>query len=101
MERTRRSLLQQPGEFHAAMWEMIAGLELESEISGNCCPTLVVTGEADVNAPPAAADTIARGIPGASLTLMPELGHFSTVRGARRLQRDPVRLLAETDAKTA
>ena len=76
MERTRRSLLQQPGEFHAGMWEMIAGLELETEIRTIACPTLVVTGTADVNAPPAAAEQIARAIPGASLHLMPGLGHF-------------------------
>ena len=76
MERTRRSLLQQPGELHAGMWEMIAGLDLETEIRAIACPTLVVTGTADVNAPPAAAVQIARGIPGASLHLMPGLGHF-------------------------
>ena len=76
MERTRRSLLQQPGEFHAGMWEMIAGLELETEIRTIACPTLVVTGTADVNAPSAAAEQIARAIPGASLHLMPGLGHF-------------------------
>lgn len=76
MERTRRSLLQQPGEFHAAMWEMIANLDLESQICAIACPTLVVTGEADVNAPPAAAEKIHRAIPGASLHLMPNVGHF-------------------------
>ncbi len=76
MERTRRSLLQQPGEFHAAMWEMIANLDLETQIRAIACPTLVVTGEADVNAPPAAAERIVAAIPGASLHLLPEVGHF-------------------------
>ncbi len=76
MERARRSLLQQPGEFHAAMWEMIADLDLETQIHAISCPTLVVTGEADVNAPPAAAETIAGAIPGAALRLMPDVGHF-------------------------
>ena len=76
MERARRSLLQQPGEFHAAMWDMIANLDLEPQIRAIACPTLVVTGEADVNAPPAAAEKIHRAIPGASLRLMPDVGHF-------------------------
>lgn len=76
MERTRRSLLQQSGEFHAVMWEMIAGLDFEAQISAISCPTLVVTGTADGNAPPAAAKTIANAIPGATLHLMPEIGHF-------------------------
>jgi 3-oxoadipate enol-lactonase len=76
MARTRRSLLLQPGEFHAAMWDMIAALELEAQIPAISCPTLVVTGTADVNAPPAAAKTIADAIPGATLRLMAEIGHF-------------------------
>jgi 3-oxoadipate enol-lactonase len=76
MERTRRSLLQQPGEFHAAMWEMIAGLDLAAQVPAISCPTLVLTGPVDGNAPPAAAEAIAEAIPGATLYLMPEVGHF-------------------------
>ena len=76
VERTRRSLLQQPGEFHAGMWEMIANLDLETQLRTITCPTLVVTGEADVNAPPAAAEKIVGAIPGASLRLMRDVGHF-------------------------
>lgn len=76
MERTGRSLLQQSGEFHAVMWEMIAGLDFEAQISAISCPTLVVTGTADGNALPAAAKPIANAIPGATLHLMPEIGHF-------------------------
>lgn len=76
MERTRRSLLQQSGEFHASMWEMIAGLDLAAQVPAISCPTLVITGTADGNAPPAAAEAIAKAIPGATLQLMPEIGHF-------------------------
>lgn len=76
MERTRRSLLQQSGEFHAAMWEMIAGLELASAIRQIRRPTLVVAGEADRNAPPDAARAIAGAIPGAILHVMPDIAHF-------------------------
>ncbi len=76
MERTRRSLMQQPSEFHATMWEMIADLDIETQIRAITCPTLVVTGEDDVNAPPAAAEKIVGAIPGAALRLMPGVGHF-------------------------
>lgn len=69
-------LLRQPGEFHARMWEMIAGLELESQLRAIRCPTLVITGTEDVNAPPAAAQQIARAVPGAVVHLLPGLGHF-------------------------
>lgn len=74
--RTRRSLLLQSGEVHAAMWEMIATLDLKAQIAAISCPTLVVTGTADVNAPPAAAETIADAIRGAKLHVMPDIGHF-------------------------
>lgn len=40
------------------------------------CPTLVIAGEEDVNAPPAAAQRTARAIPGALVKVMPGLGHF-------------------------
>ena len=76
LARTRRSLLQQPGAFHAAMWEMIAELDLQERIGAIACPTLVLTGTADINAPPAAAEAITAAIPGAKLHLMPDLGHF-------------------------
>ena len=76
LERARRSLLQQPGDFHAAMWEMIAGLDLEARLPAIRCPTLIIAGEADANAPPAAGRTIAQGVPGASLHLMPGIAHF-------------------------
>ncbi len=46
------------------------------QIRAIACPTLVVTGEADVNAPPAAAERIVAAIPGAFLHLLPEVGHF-------------------------
>ncbi len=76
IERTRRSLLQQSATFHAAMWEMIADLELEAAIRAIRCPSLVLTGEADVNAPPTAAEKIASAVANASLHLMPDVGHF-------------------------
>lgn len=76
MARTRRSLLQQPAPVHAAMWDMIAGLDLEAAIRSITRPTLVATGASDVNAPPAAAQTLAGAIPGASMHLLPDVGHF-------------------------
>jgi 3-oxoadipate enol-lactonase len=42
-------------------------------------PTLVIVGEDDVLTPPADAERIARGIPGATLTILPEAGHLSNM----------------------
>ena len=76
LERATRSLLQQPPEVHAAMWDMISGLDLEGALRTISCPTLVVAGELDINAPRAAAEIITGAIRGASLKMMPGVGHF-------------------------
>ena len=101
MARTRRSLLRQPGQFHAAMWEMIADLEFEASIHSITCPTLVVTGTADGNAPPAAAEQIARAIPGASLHLLPDLGHFPPFEAPDAFNPLLRAFLSEVDAHAA
>ena len=77
LDRATKSLLLQDPQFHAAMWEMIAGLDLEARLPAVTCPTLVVVGGQDVNAPLAAGETIARLVRGSSLHVMPGLGHFS------------------------
>ena len=76
LDRATRSLLQQDPEFHASMWDMIAGLDLQEEIRSIHCPTLVIAGAEDPNAPVAAAWQIAHAIPGASLSEMQSVGHF-------------------------
>lgn len=74
--RAEIGLLRQSGEYHARMWEMIAELDFENRLSTLRCPTLVITGTEDINAPPAAAEQIGRAIPGAVVRLLPALGHF-------------------------
>jgi len=76
LDRATKSLLLQDPDFHASMWEMIAALDLEARLPAITCPTLVVAGEDDVNAPVAAARRIASLIPGALLEVMAETGHF-------------------------
>jgi proline iminopeptidase len=39
-------------------------------------PTLVIVGERDWRTPPSASRTIAAGIPGAELLVLPDVGHF-------------------------
>ncbi|MBV8784632.1 MAG: alpha/beta fold hydrolase, partial [Gammaproteobacteria bacterium] len=43
------------------------------------CPTLVLVGEQDVLTPPACAQEMAAGIPGARLVQLPECGHMSAL----------------------
>ena len=44
MDRATKSMLAQDGAFHGAMWDMIAGLDLQARLRAVACPTLVVTG---------------------------------------------------------
>jgi len=43
------------------------------------CPTLMLVGDGDVLTPPAQAQEIVAGIPGARLVIVPECGHLSTL----------------------
>ena len=63
LDRAAKGLLQQDPEFHAAMWEMIATLDLEARLPEIECVTLVVAGAEDINAPVVAARKIAGLIP--------------------------------------
>jgi 3-oxoadipate enol-lactonase len=101
LDRATRSLLQQSGDFHAAMWDMIAGLDLETKIGAIACPTLVVAGEQDVNAPRAAAELITRAIRTATLKVMPGVGHFPPFEAPEAFNAILGGFLAEADAHPA
>ncbi|MDH6169993.1 3-oxoadipate enol-lactonase [Variovorax boronicumulans] len=83
LDRATASLLSQDPEFHASMWDMISALDFESEISAITCPTLVVVGAEDPNAPLAAGQRIAALIGGAALQKMEALGHFPPIESPR------------------
>jgi 3-oxoadipate enol-lactonase len=76
LDRAAKSLLRHDSTVYAEMWEMIASLDLEARIPAIACPTLVVAGAEDSNAPVAAGRKIADLIPGAMLHVLPEVGHF-------------------------
>lgn len=78
-DRATKALLLQDPDFHARMWEMIAELDLESQLPSVGCPTLVVVGALDVNAPRAAGETIAGLVKGAALHEMAGVGHYPPV----------------------
>lgn len=76
LDRATRSLLGQDPEFHASIWELIAGLDLEGQLPAISAPTMVIVGAEDVNAPLSAGRLIADRIAGAELREMVGLGHF-------------------------
>ena len=76
LDRVTKQLRAQDAEFHALMWEMISELDLTARLPKITHPTMVVAGGSDDNAPVAAGELIAGLIPGASLTVLPGLGHL-------------------------
>ena len=76
LDRAAKCLLLQDPAFHAAMWEMIATLDLEARLPTLSVPAMVVAGTEDPNAPVAAAQQIADLIPGAAMHQVPGAGHF-------------------------
>ena len=76
MDRATKSLLRHDPEFHASMWDMVASLDLEARLPSVSCPTMVIAGAEDINAPIAAARQIAGLIPGAELHELAGAGHF-------------------------
>lgn len=83
LDRAAKSVLRHDPTVYAEMWEMIAGLDLEAAIPAVACPTLVVAGTQDGNAPVAAGRKIAGLIPGASLHALPDVGHFPPFEAPR------------------
>ncbi len=58
-------------------------------------PTLVLVGEEDIALPPPRSERIAAGIPGATLTVIPEAGHMSSLEKPALVNDALVRFLEE------
>jgi 3-oxoadipate enol-lactonase len=76
-DRARRHLLGVDVAAWAATWRAIARLDTRARLRQITVPTLVLTGDADVSTPPAAAEAIAREVPHVTLKLMPGAPHMA------------------------
>jgi len=65
----------------------IAGLDFASRLHEITTPTLVLVGEWDAGTPPAMAEALARGIPGARLALIPDAAHLGNIEQAETFNR--------------
>ena len=69
-----------PAEAHIRQQIAIMGRpDSRPGLSAIKCPTLVLVGDGDELTPPAIAQEIAAGIPGACLLIVPDCGHLSTL----------------------
>ena len=78
-DRVIKTLLGDDAATHAAIWDMISGLDLDSRLSEIACPTLVLVGEGDPSTPPAVASRLAGAIKRSSLIVVPKASHIVTV----------------------
>lgn len=83
-DRVRHTLVRQKPAYHADLWDMVAGFDLVDRLPRVACRTLVVVGGADPSTPLAFGQKIADLIPGATLELMPGLGHFPPFQAPER-----------------
>jgi 3-oxoadipate enol-lactonase len=64
---------------HAAACEALGGFDASAELGSIAAPTLVLVGDEDYATPPAMAEELAAGIPGARLELLLQTRHLSLV----------------------
>jgi 3-oxoadipate enol-lactonase / 4-carboxymuconolactone decarboxylase len=75
----RAMLLRTPPEGYAGAAEAIAGADLTAGSATISAPTLVLVGDGDVSTPVAAAEVLARTIPGARAEVLADAAHIPTV----------------------
>ncbi len=78
-DRLTKTLLGDDAPTHAAIWDIISGLDLDHRLTEITCPTLVLVGEHDPSTPPAVASRLARAIQGSALVVVPKASHIVTV----------------------
>jgi 3-oxoadipate enol-lactonase len=78
-ERYRARWLGNDPASYATIWRMLAGLEMQDELSKLRCPVLVIGGSLDRVRPAALAETTAKTIPGARFVEIAS-GHYMSVQ---------------------
>jgi len=68
-----------PRDGYLGCCDAIARLDYAKDLGRIQAPTLVVAGELDAGTPPAMSETMARGIPGARLEVLPGVAHLAAV----------------------
>ena len=79
---------------YAAVYRMLANLDMESDFARIGCPTLVLAGRLDGLRPPALVEPIARAIPGAKFQVL-ETAHFMAWQSPALVAETMTAFLAE------
>ena len=82
---------------YAAIYRMLAGIDLQGELARIACPVLVLGGRLDRTRPPALVEPVARLIPGARYQLL-ETSHYMAVATPELLAATTSDFLGEVGA---
>lgn len=94
VDRVSKTLLADDPLVHAAMWDMIAELDLVSHLHRIACPTLILVGEFDPSSPPAAARVLQENIGGAEMHIIAEASHMAPLEKPDVINAHLIRFLA-------
>ncbi len=94
IDRVSKTLLADDPLIHAAMWNMIAGLDLVPELHRIACPTLILVGELDPSSPPASAQVLKENIAGARMHVIAGASHMAPLERHEDINAHLARFLA-------
>ncbi len=94
LDRVTKTLLADDPLVHAAMWDMIAGLDLVAELRRIVCPTMILVGEFDPSSPPAAARVLRDNIAGAEMHVIQAASHMAPLERPELINAHLLRFLA-------
>lgn len=86
---------------YARCCEAIAAADLRGRLGAISAPTLVIAGALDPVAPPALAETLREGIPGAELVVLPDVAHLISVEKPEEVAAHLLAFLERTDDANA
>ena len=96
MDRLTKTVLGDDPAHQAAIWDLIARLDVRERLGELRCPTLVLVGEQDASTPPAAAKDVAAAILNAELQVLPRTAHIVTVEAPEVVNHAIVTFLERT-----
>jgi len=77
IDRVTKTLLNDDPLIYAAMWDMLADLDLVANLEHIVCPTLILVGEHDPSAPLVAAELMQKRIAGSQLQVIADASHMA------------------------
>jgi len=94
VEDVMQKFVRTPREGYLGCCDAIARLDFTGDLGRIAAPTLVIAGALDAGTPPAMSETLARGIRGARLEVIPGAAHLAAVEAPEAFNAAVLRFLA-------